>query len=417
MLLCCTEWWTSVSEHLDLTIIQIIPDSVQTCDLDPQASYIIAGGLGGLGRSAARWMVRRGARHLLLLSRTKPSDYNSTIQAFIRDLEVGGVDLRTASCDVSKMDDLRKTLAIYSETMPPLKGCLQASMVLRDGSFRSLTLSNFQAAIGPKVYGSWNLHTLLPCDLDFFVMLSSATGLLGNYGQSNYGGGNTYQDALAHYRNSIGQKAVSLDLGVMNSVGYVAEQIQGTNSTNEFVASSTGVTEEQFHAVLDYSCRRSDSHESSQDVQIGVGIETPAAHRARGVDDPFWLRKPVAFYLHQMDFEHGPGADVVSSAVDYAATLGTVQSIGDAATIVYEALTQKLSRFIAIEPVNIEREMPLHAYGIDSLSAIELRKWFSKVLKADVTVFEILGNATIASVAGIVARKSELVPNEIRVTD
>ena len=85
-----------------------------------------------------------------------------------------------------------------------------------------MTLENFEAALHPKVRGSWNLHTMLPKELDFFVLLSSTAGIFGSRGQSNYATANTYQDALARYRVSLGQRAVSLNLGRVSRIGYAA---------------------------------------------------------------------------------------------------------------------------------------------------------------------------------------------------
>jgi hypothetical protein len=89
-----------------------------------------------------------------------------------------------------------------------------------------MSLDTWQAAIQPKVTGSWNLHELLPSELDFFVMLSSVSGIFGNRGQANYAAGNTFQDALAAYRIARGMKASVIDLGSVSNVGWVEENLQ-----------------------------------------------------------------------------------------------------------------------------------------------------------------------------------------------
>ena len=387
---------------------QIIPSLEPNYTFDSPASYVIAGGLGGLGRSAAKWLVDRGARYLILLSRSKPTAYSPAVEAFIKDLKACGVHIYAPPCDVADLKALQDCLAVCASTMPPIKGCIQASMVLKDGRFGKLALSEFQAAVTPKVQGSWNLHAVLPSDLDFFIMLSSGVGLLGNYGQSNYASGGTYQDSLAHYRIFQGQKAISLDLGVVNSVGYVAEQLKPTGSS-DMITDSTGVTEAQFLAVLDYYCDPSLPVLSHEEAQVAVGLDTPVELRARGNDDPFWLRKPIASYLHRIEQKSDSTDPTVTTMANNVASLPKAQSIADASDIVCEALTSKLSRFVDIKAENIEVTKPLHVYGIDSLSAVELRKWFARVLKADVTVFDILGNSTIESLSRSVAEKSALV--------
>lgn len=101
-----------------------------------------------------------------------------------------------------------------------------------------MPVEDFHAVIRPKVDGSWNLHTLLPSGMDFFVLLSSLAGVGGSHGQSNYAAGNTYQDALALHRTSQGEKAMSMDLGKILRMGYVAERegseaVRGSDSIRE----------------------------------------------------------------------------------------------------------------------------------------------------------------------------------------
>jgi hypothetical protein len=81
--------------------------------------------------------------------------------------------------------------------------------------------------------GTWNLHELLPTDLDFFVVLSSLAGIIGSVSQANYAAGNTFQDALAHYRQKKGLAAQSLDLGVMMGIGYVEEHRDARARTSQ----------------------------------------------------------------------------------------------------------------------------------------------------------------------------------------
>ena len=96
---------------------------------DGNSSYLIAGGLGGLGRSAARWMVSRGVRNLILLSRSGAQ--SETAIALIEELKANGAHVEAPACDVTKADMLKTVLESCAETMPPVKGVIQGSMVLR----------------------------------------------------------------------------------------------------------------------------------------------------------------------------------------------------------------------------------------------------------------------------------------------
>ena len=109
--------------------MQATPEQKPGWFFDCNASYIISGGLGGLGRSMARWMVSRGARNLILLSRSGPK--NDVAQALIKELETQGAKIMTPCCDISDKNTLSRVLKDCSNWMPPIKGCIQGSMVLR----------------------------------------------------------------------------------------------------------------------------------------------------------------------------------------------------------------------------------------------------------------------------------------------
>ena len=115
--------------------------------------------------------------------------------------------------------------------------------------FEQMKLDQWKDAVWPKVQGSWNLHKLLPSGLDFFIMLSSISGIMGNRGQANYAAGNTFMDALAHHRVHSGERATSLNLGFFLSAGVVKESA----ALEKHYASGlpfTPVTESQLHSLL-----------------------------------------------------------------------------------------------------------------------------------------------------------------------
>ena len=99
---------------------------------DAAATYVVAGGFGGIGRSIARWLVRCGATHLVLLSRSGPAGSQKR-QALLEELEGKGVHVRSPACDIARLSSLQKVIEECKETMPPIKGVFQASMVLRVG--------------------------------------------------------------------------------------------------------------------------------------------------------------------------------------------------------------------------------------------------------------------------------------------
>ena len=266
-----------------------------------------------------------------------------------------------------------------------------------------MTLPQWEQTSRSKVESSWNLHTLLP-DLDFFIMLSSISGVVGNPGQSNYAAGNTFQDALARYRSQRGQKAISIDLGAMRSIGVIAENErlqQHFQSSKGFVP----VEEAEFLSLLDICCDPSHDPQGDQ-CQMVMGLETPASLLARSLEPPGILQRPLFAHLSQLPGRFGGSGS--GSGVDVARLFRQVESEAERAQVVVEALSQRLARTLSIKLEDIDTHQALHAYGVDSLIAVELRSWLGKEFAADVPVFEIVSGKTIEAVGELVAKTTRV---------
>ena len=188
--------------------------------IQPAATYLITGGLGGLGLQTAHWLVEQGARQLVLMSRHAPS---SATQTALQDLRQLGADVRVWPADVADYDQLARVLEAINATLPPLRGIIHAAGALADGALAQQDRARFEKVFAPKALGAWNLQRLtrsLP--LDFFVLFSSAAAELGSAGQSNYAAANAFMDALAHDRRAHGQPALSINWGAWAEVGMAA---------------------------------------------------------------------------------------------------------------------------------------------------------------------------------------------------
>jgi NAD(P)-dependent dehydrogenase (short-subunit alcohol dehydrogenase family) len=190
---------------------------------DHQASYLVAGGSGGLGRAIVRWMADRGAKHIIMASRSGAT--SDAARELIAELEERDVNVVALQCDVSSESSLAGVLEERTRRdMPPIRGCMNAAMVLQDAIFQeSMTFAQWDLTMRSKVQSSYNLHRLLPQDLDFFVLLSSLAGVVGQMGSANYAAGCSFQNALVRHRLSHGQRALSLDIGWMKDIGIIAE--------------------------------------------------------------------------------------------------------------------------------------------------------------------------------------------------
>jgi zearalenone synthase (highly reducing iterative type I polyketide synthase) len=185
-----------------------------------QGVFLLVGGMGGLGRSIARMLASHGARKLCFLSRSAGT--SPSAQSLLDELAEQGVQTRVVACDVSDATSLAAALDQCKTELGPVRGVFQCAAVLRDALFANMTYADWTGSTRSKVQGSANLSAALP-DADFFVLLSSFAGVFGNRGQTNYAAGCAFQDALALARRARGQKAVSVDLGVMRDVGALAE--------------------------------------------------------------------------------------------------------------------------------------------------------------------------------------------------
>ena len=185
------------------------------------ATYLITGGLGGLGLKFARWLVEHGARHLALTGRSGAS---SSVQPALEELRSLGAVVRVIRADVSRRADVERLLTDIRDRMPPLYGILHAAGTLDDGIIREQTRERFDRVMAPKVLGALHLHTLtrdLP--IEHFVLFSSAASLLGSPGQANYAAANAFLDALAHQRCAQGLAAQAINWGAWAEVGMAAE--------------------------------------------------------------------------------------------------------------------------------------------------------------------------------------------------
>jgi myxalamid-type polyketide synthase MxaB len=210
------------AKHIGKIVIKF-PDKIGTQErlsLRSDGTYLITGGLGGLGLLVAQWLVERGAKHLVLLSR---SGLNPSASERLEKLEQAGACVKVVLADVSDSEQVARVLSEIEQSSPPLRGIIHAAGVLDDGVLLQLHWQRFDRVLAPKVQGAWNLHTLTQNkSLDFFVLFSSTTSLLGNAGQANHAAANAFLDALASYRRMLLLPGLSINWGAWAEVGATA---------------------------------------------------------------------------------------------------------------------------------------------------------------------------------------------------
>lgn len=272
-----------------------------------------------------------------------------------------------------------------------------------------MSFEDWQAAIRPKVQGSWNLHEILPADLDFFVMLSSVAGIFGNRGQSNYAAGNTFQDALAAFRTARGMNACSINLGSVSSVGWVAENrdLMRTHTATLF----EWLREDEVHAatefLIDPRHKNTTDSEAFPRSQLVLGLPTAEVCRQNGIPQPTYLKYSPFTHLRTTavlkDKETGE-----EKQISTAALLATTTSRDEAVNIVSNGIVERLSSLLAIPASELDAQR-FGFSSIDSLVAMEFRSWILKELKAEVSLLDIMGAQNIAALSEKIAQASRLV--------
>ena len=329
-------------------------------------------------------------------------------------LEAQGVQVHVYQCDVSVLSQLKETLVSCASILPPIRGVIQCAMNLHDCAFENMNAEDWQAVIAPKVQGSWNLHTCLPHDMDFFIMLASFVGITGNRGQANYGAANAYQDALALHRRSRGQVATSIDLGWMHDIGLIADKWEQIYKLRN--SGFEGIKEQELHIALEASITGKIHGREGTTVpsQIITGVATGGMIERSGARDLRWMNDAKFSYLKTVDSRELKEARATAGdASQLKRRLREANTKTDVTAMVKEALLARLVQSTGLDMRDVDENKPFHVLGLDSLVAIELRGWAKRELKAEVSGVFILGNASINEVAATMAEQSELVDKAI----
>lgn len=225
------------------------------------ASYLITGGLGGLGLITAKTLAAAGARNIVLTGRRAP---NAAQSASIKRLEqtYPGICIQTQSVDVTDTAQISALLATLGKN---LKGIFHLAGVLDDGILLEQTTQRFEKVFNPKANAACVLHELtqdLNLDLDYFILFSSIASSMGSPGQSNYAAANSFLDQLALYRHQRGLVATSINWGPWLSAGMAAN-LSAEHASKGFYAFS----ETDGMAALQYCLQQSQPVIQAADIR------------------------------------------------------------------------------------------------------------------------------------------------------
>ncbi|QLA17686.1 type I polyketide synthase [Desulfolutivibrio sulfoxidireducens] len=377
-----------VVEHdeLDTAVLPAPPEELGP--LPAQATYLVTGGLGGLGLAVAGRLADLGAGHLLLLGRNGAADQAQ--MAAIQELRTRGVTVTVVKADVANEEDLATAITQALSGLPPLRGVVHCAGILRDATIVNLRPDDIRAVLRTKALGGLNLHRItrsLP--LDFFIMFSSATTVIGNPGQGNYVAANTMLENLAAYRRSLGLAAVTFGWGPVVDAGMLSKQPEILESLKAL----TGAQELRTATAMDHL------------VKYG--------------------RHPVCnLHVFKMNFKKLARLPYVSSPMSRYVALDTageqaVQEQADireavrglsqneAVTYLATLLSQNFAKILRVPVSKIRHDKPMGELGMDSLMYVELGLATEEAFGVDISTLSLDKTASILTLAELIHRQLE----------
>ncbi len=208
------------ARHIGKIVLTNSP--LETGRLREDRSYLITGGLGGIGCALAVQLAEWGAGAIVLNGRRAP---DPEAEDAIEALRKRGVTVSVEIADVTDTEAVDAMLARIDESLPPLEGVIHSVGVLSDAALTNQSWESFEQVIWPKAIGAWHLHrATMNRDIDMFVLFSSAAGMMGNPGQANHAAANTFLDQLAVHRRALGLPGQAIAWGAWSEIGEAEEQ-------------------------------------------------------------------------------------------------------------------------------------------------------------------------------------------------
>jgi NAD(P)-dependent dehydrogenase (short-subunit alcohol dehydrogenase family)/acyl carrier protein len=367
---------------------QVALDEIKWDGFQPDRTYLITGGRGGLGLQVARWMVEKGARHLVLVGRSEPTE---AVRQAVNEMERSDARIMLAQADVAQTEQVAHLLVEIERSMPPLRGIVHAAGVLDDGILSRQEWKRFARVFAPKIQGAWNLHELtsrLP--LDFFVLFSSTAALLGSPGQGNYAAGNAFLDALAYYRRAKGLCALSINWGAWAEVGMAATQ-QGINERISLFGMEAIDPQQGLNALEQIW-----QQDPVQMVVMPVDWRQMLDQLSGEAEPPLLSDLLQKVRAQQKDLPSAPQFDLLSK-LDQALP-------NSRRRVLVNLMCEQARRVLGLETdFELDVRQPLNELGLNSLMALELRKTLNSALGRTLPATVLFDHPTIEGLSNYLA--------------
>ena len=330
-------------------------------------TYLVTGGLGGIGREVAGWLAERGAGAIVLNGRRPP---DPEAEAALEALRARGVRVEVEVADVSDGEAVEAMLGRIAERLPPLSGVVHSVGVLADAALANQDWGRFARVLGPKVVGAWHLHRATRgLELDLFVLFTSGAGVLGNAGQANHAAANAFLDRLAGHRRSLGLAGQAVAWGAWSGTGEAEEQ-RGRIGERMRSVGQGWLTPGQGLGALERVVERDAA------AAVVMAVEWPVL--AGG------LERVPAFLDELVSSEGAPSREVEAGGGGPVSRLRQVPEAEREAVLV-EFVRDELRAVLRLA----ERPDPTVGFfdlGMDSLMAVELRNRLNRALSGVCTV-------------------------------
>ena len=369
------------------SLVKVLPKPA-TLQFEEHGTYIIAGGLGGLGYEICRWMGEHGAKHIVLLSRRALSTEQ---QRNLREefIKYGGLEVLAAECDITSITNVQRLSLSGLANLPPVRGIIQSAMVLKDVALEDMTAEDFAVPMDCKVAGTKNLLSVFQTPhLSHFIMLSSVSSITGNALQANYSAANAYLDALARHASTEHPDVhfTSLNLGPMKDVGVVAN-----NKSLENYLVRQGyipVRLSELFVLLRYIF----IGEAKQDKcnQIIIGFNRTSLLPS---DNATILNYPIFSHIPQIPIQDDTTAANKSKAtagISIKDQLAAVEDPSEKKLLAAKLMATKVASLLALDVEKVELDSPIMDLGLDSLVLNELKNWITHKMGAPITVGEMV---------------------------
>lgn len=351
--------------------------------LNPNATYLVTGGLGGFGLKTAQWLADKGARFLVLIGRRDPVAAHAV--AAIAALEHQGVTVLAQSCDVTSGPAIAALMAQLNEHMPPLRGVVHAATVIEDSLLRNTSPAQLAKVYAPKILGARHLHEATQhMPLDFFVLFSSATTLFGNPGQGAYVAANAYLEALVKARRAVGLAALSVRWGAVDDVGFLARHKKVRDALQNRMGGAA-LASDHYLAVLEelLATNRSDLGVMALDWG-SLSRFLPSANEPKFERLATLAQGPHTAPIQQSDL-HSLLDQLDETSLDIT---------------VKDMLKAAVGEILRIPPDKIDLDRSIYDLGLDSLMGVELGLAIEGRLGVQFSVMALSENPTISKLAG-----------------